>query len=548
MRHDEDGTAALTLQDDASGEEELLFKLTAESFPCTVIVYDAELRIRFVNSAGVSRAKFARQELLGRTDEELYDRETTDAYMPALRLALETGVPQTVDLARYTEECFVAVYAQFIPVRDSSGRVSRVISIAHDISDRKRSELLGDAMSRINAAVNSTLDFEEIIDRAVEDSSEAIGADTAIITLREGDHWLVQCVWGAPQSIRGSRVSGRSALVTEMVAAAGDIIAISDASQDARLDQEVIAHHGIRSILAIPLIVREEVIGALVFRYKRRHMHFRQSEMDFARRLGASMSMALQNARLFEDLNAAYQLQKEISRTLQRALVPSLPDLRGGYRASALYVPHPSGQIGGDFLDVFNTDAGWIGLLIGDVCGKGIPAASLASSARNTVKAFAYEIPSPGRALRHANSVLFGAETTDFFATAFLALIDPATGAVRYSGAGHPPPAVCRPDGRIDLLRSDNPPLAFTGRMDFAEAEDRVEPGSRIIFYTDGLSEARRGGGFFGVEGIIETLARHGGLGRDELARLLMDAAHGESSGQPADDTAIIVLDCGAGA
>lgn len=545
MRHVKARAQASTPDSDPLREGEQLFRLTAESFPHAIVIYDAELRIRFINSAGISRSGLTEQELLGRTDEELNDSSTTEAYMPALRRALETGTRQTVDITRYTAHWFVATQAEFLPVLNAAGEVTQIIGIALDISDRKRFEMLADALGTINAAINSTLDIGEIMSRALDESSNAIGADTGIVTLREDDHWVVGSVYAASRDIIGNLIPGRRALVTELAASARDVVAITDAAEDPRLDQEAIARYGIRSILAIPLIVRDQVTGAIVFRFKSRQMVFREVEIDFARKLSACVSLALENARLFEDLKLACTQQRQISDTLRRALVPTVPEIGGGYRASAICIPASDGEkIGGDFLDVFRTEAGWIGLLIGDVSGKGIRASYMASSARSTVRAFAYEMGSPGRALRHANAVLLGAERADSFATVFLAVVEPDTGLVRYSGAGHPPAVICRPDGSTDLLSSDNPPLAFADQWDFTETEDRLEPGSRIVFYTDGLSEARSSGAFFGIEGIREVLVRHKGLSADELTRSLIDAACAETPGQLGDDTAIMVLDC----
>lgn len=234
---------------------------------------------------------------------------------------------------------------------------------------------------------------------------------------------------------------------------------------------------------------------------------------------------------------------------LQKALVPPPPSIDSGYLAAAVYLPALPGQsIGGDLYEVFRTEAGRIGILIGDVCGKGIEVAALAAAARSTVHSFAYELSSPGTALSHANAVLHSQRTeAERFVTVFLAIVDPVTGELTYARAGHPPAAIYRADGEIASLQHGNPPIGVWAEYEYETFKDRLDPGNKIILFTDGITDARRGKQLLGIDGIERALARHGQDAPEEVAAALLAAAYEWANGRLQDDVAILVVERVAG-
>lgn len=230
---------------------------------------------------------------------------------------------------------------------------------------------------------------------------------------------------------------------------------------------------------------------------------------------------------------------------LQRALLPAKPTIGGGYGIAAEYVPGSVGQeIGGDFYDVFETENGEMGILIGDVAGKGIKAAALAAATRSTVRAFAYDMSTPGEALAHANSVLRARETEpDTLVTVLLAVLGLRTGRMRYVNAGHPPALIYRSsDGQVEHLEFGRPPVVALETEDFEEHLCQLHPGDMVVFYTDGIPEARRGRQFFGIEGTERALRESGHLSPHEAVHRILDDAKDWSRGKLTDDVAIIVI------
>ena len=147
--------------------------------------------------------------------------------------------------------------------------------------------------------------------------------------------------------------------------------------------------------------------------------------------------------------------------------------------------------MGGDWYDVLELDGGRIGVVIGDVAGRGIHAASLMSQLRNALRAYAFEQHPPGAALEHLNSLAWRREGV-VMATLIYLVLDPGSGHVRLSSAGHPPPLQARPDGTTVYLEEGRSlPLGVARQTRYGEAEYLLEPGSTLLLYTDGLIEKR---------------------------------------------------------
>ncbi len=237
-------------------------------------------------------------------------------------------------------------------------------------------------------------------------------------------------------------------------------------------------------------------------------------------------------------------LQYQLSQ-LQRALLPKEPSIGDGYQIAAIYLPGMAGtEIGGDFYDVFETEGGQTGILIGDVAGKGIPAASLAAAARSTIRAFVYDMASPSEALTHTNSVLCGREADiEAFVTASVTVLDRTTGRLCYANAAHPPAVIYRAQtGQVEFLGFGEPPIGVIAGYRFGDHVSNLEPGDKIVFYTDGISEARRGAELFDTEGIGRVLARLGESSPEDIVDELLDAARDWTQGCLTDDVAIIVI------
>lgn len=249
-----------------------------------------------------------------------------------------------------------------------------------------------------------------------------------------------------------------------------------------------------------------------------------------------------------DELESSYQREHYIAETLQRALVPPEPPVIEGYSAHAAYMPAYAAlgqEIGGDFYDIFRTESDKLAILIGDVSGKGIEAAAAASNARSTIRAFAYDTSSADKALTRANSVLLAEQSPEEgrFVTAFVAVLDPATGEIEFCGAGHPPQAILRSTGEVEFIKSKHPPIGLISDERYTAERALLSIHDSMVFYTDGISEARYSVNLFGTQGIERTLREcAGGVDPSQVVDGLIESANEWARGRITDDRAVIAL------
>lgn len=442
---------------------------------------------------------------------------------------------------------------------DDRGRPVRFIGATLDITERKRTEQALskaldqarrdrerlEAMESIADAGISTTALDEVLDAIAERISGALHTHSCTILLTENHNELVcRAAKGIPEEC-GFRVSADKGFAGKILSTRRTVY-VTDAESDMLVINPHIKRAGVRSILGTPMIARGEVVG-IVYVNEVRIREYTDDERRLFETMASRTALVVENAKLYQGLK---QSRDEIQRNftlLQRTLLPPAEmQVGSGYRMAAAYLSPFGLEIGGDFYDVFDTEVGRHGIMIGDVAGKGIPAVSLATATRSTIRSLAYDIPFAGAALTHANAVLcpqvFDSGPTAFV-TAFVATIDPSTGMLCYAGAGHPPPAIHRADGTVEFLETGNPPLRVVPRLEYDERSSCLMPGDKIILYTDGLSEARHGFDLLGLEGIQAVLEKYGRLEPEELVSQLLEAASDWSGGHLTDDTAILIIE-----
>lgn len=241
------------------------------------------------------------------------------------------------------------------------------------------------------------------------------------------------------------------------------------------------------SFVAAPLIVANRVIGTM-FIGSAEPRTYGQRELGLVIAIARQAAQALDRARLFERVQAA----RVIAETLQRSFLPeTLPSIHG-LELAARYLPGTVGvDVGGDWYDAIHLDGNLIGLVVGDVVGKGVRAAATMGQLRNALRAFALDHTDPAAAIGRLSVLVEGMEDAPFATLAYV-VVDVRLRRARYIVAGHPPPVLRAPDGTTTFLLSGRAlPLGVDSAMAFEAAEILLEPGSTLILYTDGLVERR---------------------------------------------------------
>ena len=230
----------------------------------------------------------------------------------------------------------------------------------------------------------------------------------------------------------------------------------NDARDDPRLPVGFAERFRLRSLIFVPLVVREEVSGVLAYADLSSATPFSDDQVRFVEALASSASLAIENAH-------AYEVEHSTAESLRRLLAFPLPELATLHVGAAHRAAASAERVGGDFFDVFDIDERTVALFIADVSGKGLRAAGFTETIRSAVRALASIDPSPGVVLGRANELLIRQASDGLFATAALYVIDVESGEVRYSSAGHPPAILCA-EGCTALPTAAGVPLGTFSR------------------------------------------------------------------------------------
>jgi serine phosphatase RsbU (regulator of sigma subunit) len=248
--------------------------------------------------------------------------------------------------------------------------------------------------------------------------------------------------------------------------------------------------------LVVPLVSQGELIGLLNLGPRLSQQEYSADDRKLLSDLSTQTAPAVRVAQLVrqqqQEAQERERIEQElrIARLIQQTLLPkSLPELEG-YEVAAYY--QPAREVGGDFYDFFDLDDGRLGLVVGDVTDKGVPAALVMATTRTMLRAAAQRLFSPGEVLKRANDALVTDIPPNMFITCLYAILEVESGRLVYANAGHDLP-YRRRAGRSESaeeLRARGMPLGLMPGMDYEEKEIVLERGESVLFYSDGLVEA----------------------------------------------------------
>lgn len=406
-----------------------------------------------------------------------------------------------------------------------------------DELDRLREErqVIIDFLHRSADDIGSGANREKIYKRTVRATALSCGAMSACVYEKTADGKLVAkaCEGLFPPQTKkiGRRKNGElrakyieDALIAETiepnegilgeVAASGRGVLIKDALKDPRIIKHDDESLKIRSFMAVPLIFRGQLSGVLAVANPISGRAFTDTEFSLAKSLGEQCALALQNAEAVSALLMRNKLEFDLrlASSIQRYLLPENLPQTESLEFAVKYLPQQ--LIGGDFYDFFKLPHGKIGVVIGDVSGKGIPAAILMALCQTKLRYIAMSGKSPAQTLCLLNSEMVHAMRSDMFITIIYLVIDPKSGEARFARAGHEPPLLARADSdeAAQPLKSSGMALGMVSEELFDEvmedASFKMNSGDVLVLYTDGLTEAANPeGGEFTAKKLAQTIS-----------------------------------------
>jgi serine phosphatase RsbU (regulator of sigma subunit) len=309
--------------------------------------------------------------------------------------------------------------------------------------------------------------------------------------------------------------------------------------------------------VVVPLVSQGELIGLLNLGPRLSQQEYSADDRKLLNDLATQTAPAVQVAQLVRQQQQQAQERERIeqelrvARLIQQTLLPKeVPDLEG-YKLAAYY--QPAREVGGDFYDFLKLDDEHLGLVVGDVTDKGVPAAIVMATTRTMLRASAQRLDSPGEVLKRVNDVIVRDIPPNMFITCLYAILDLESGLLRYANAGHDLPYRRRSSSRrsssssngggAEELRATGMPLGLLPGMSYEEKEIELGRGDSVLFYSDGLVEAhdpqRQMFGFPRLQGLVG--AHPGGATMvdfllEELARFVGDSWEQE------DDITLVTL------
>jgi serine phosphatase RsbU (regulator of sigma subunit)/anti-sigma regulatory factor (Ser/Thr protein kinase) len=389
-------------------------------------------------------------------------------------------------------------------------------------------------LQQVTDVALAQLSLDELLGELLGRISRVLDLDAAAILLSDeaGKTLTVRAAQGVDADPDGKPVriaygdgcAGR-------VAAERRTVLLSDISTTDDLDP-VFRNTNARALAGVPLVAGARVIGVIEAASERRTA-FSPHDVRLLALAADRLSQAIERTRVNERAH-------HIAETLQRALLPDrLPGVPG-VALAARYLPGgPGTDVGGDWYDVIPYADGRVGLVMGDVVGRGVAAASLMGQLRNAFRVYALDQHEPAAVLDKVNVLLHEFEPEQM-ATAVHIEFDPRNDCLCFAGAGHPPPVVRYPDGRAELLKAGpTAPLGVLPYTRYGQRAATLPPGSTLLVYTDGLVDRPDTSLTTGLSDLVEAVesapAEPEELCEHVLGRLLPDEA-------PGDDIALLAL------
>ncbi len=392
------------------------------------------------------------------------------------------------------------------------------------------SSLLLEAAERLSHA----LELEEVCDALAEVLEGLTGRSRVVVALHQPrrNRMVVTAARNTRKTRRGESeelegraaalADGRHKIVKPMEDLPPEQLALAEA-EDALL------------ALLVPLRAHDRFLGFATMDEPGEDRPFTDREIRLAESVASQAAVLIENARV-------YEAEHRIAETLQESLL-LMPDRVPGVRFGTLYrSATAAARVGGDFYDVFETGGHTVALLVGDVSGKGLDAASVTALARNAVRIYGSEGLRPSEVMSRTSDVLRRFTSPETFVTAFFGVLDMRTGALTYVSAGHPEGMIVGAGGYVATLPGESPVLGAFEDVEFAERVTMVAPTDTILIYTDGVTEARGGRELYGSERLSALLEGVGDADPLTLPAKVFAAIEAFAEGRLRDDVAMLAV------
>lgn len=375
--------------------------------------------------------------------------------------------------------------------------------------------------------------FEVILDLSIE----AVGAERGVLMTLENGKLQVQASRGEAFRI--------STTVRDKVLKEKASLLLHDAQNDeAFRGMQSIVAQSVHTLIAVPLQTDNQVIGLIYVDTQHMIRHFTSDDLDLLTAMANVAALRIERERMVEFEQSRRRLADELSQAaeIQRQFLPAVAPQISGLDLAGFNVSCRT--VGGDYYDYVPLSQGRAAVMVGDVCGKGMPAALLMMGLQARVRVLAEILESPDELVDRLNRILTAAGLNDRFITFFYAIFDPVTRQLDYCNAGHNPPLLIQADGKTEWLKGGGPVLGLLPGIEFEKKTVNLQEGDTVLLYSDGVTEANNPAGEeFGEERLRESLLSLRSESAESILQGLIQAVQTWMSGiPPADDLTLVVV------
>jgi sigma-B regulation protein RsbU (phosphoserine phosphatase) len=432
--------------------------------------------------------------------------------------------------------------------------------MAGDLEDRNRStldDLQGEnqrlkravkelsVLNRLATEIGSSLDSQTILERIVNNSIRAVHGEQGVLALvpprgeRPTKKTLVRVMYSSHSEIRYEL---SDAVIGWMHLNKRPLL-VNSPRTDERFRNEQWDER-IASLLSVPLIIKSQLTGILTVYNKKKEQKFNEDDQRLLAILASQSAQVIENARLYEEEKELIKLQVEYNAAarIQEHLLPATAPEIPGYELAGKSLA--ARNVGGDFFDFIRVDEGQWAICLGDVAGKGLPAALLMANLQATIREQTLRRTPIRECLMRSNSSLYRSTDPERYATVFCGILDVNQQTFRFTNAGHVYPLLFSSGGDVISLRTGGPPIGLLEDCWHDEEELPFQPGDLLLIFSDGLIDAvNEAEEHFGAERLRRTVEENRTLSAEELVEKIIRSVdlHSGSCSQLDDITLVTV-------
>lgn len=398
------------------------------------------------------------------------------------------------------------------------------------------------SLYEVGIALSSSLDLDELLQKILHQLRKVIECNSAVIYLVDPrDRTINQIVGsGLPDSMQEKLHLKIGQGITGRVAETGKAVIVSDVKAD---PYYIAFRPETQSEMAVPLKVGDNIIGAFNLESDKAGA-YGEHDLELLNAFASLAAITIERARLYSERMASKRLEDElaIARRIQITFLPSKSPEIDGFDVAGLNIP--SAAVGGDYYDFIPIVDKQLGVAIGDVSGKGIPASLIMAAFRASLKAEIRNNFAIRAILSKVNDLLYESIERDNYVTAIYGVLDSKNRVFTFSNAGHNPPILRRQSGQVEYLREGGLALGIFPDSAYEERPVALNSGDIVLFYTDGVTEAKNNRDEeFGETRLLESLEESHSLSAKEIIDFVVDKTNKFISNQyESDDLTLVVI------